>query len=84
MFEAKFVTNIFAVVAFFSRYCSKLPGDRFTHPEPVFEVEEIGKNGYRCKLEMPTNCPLRRAIIVSTATSAVFCQGLMYKHGEYL
>ena len=53
---------------FFSRYCAKLPGDRFTHPEPVFKVEEIGKDGFWCQLEMPTNCQLRRAIIVSTKT----------------
>jgi len=54
----------------FARYCAKLPGDRFTHPTPVFKVEEIGKNVYRCKLEMPTNCQLRRAIIVSTKSFA--------------
>ena len=51
------------------RYCSKLPGDQFTHPKPVYTVEECGKDYYTCKLQLPINCKLRDTIVVS-------CKGL--------
>ena len=50
---------------FVSRYCSKLPGDRFTRPKPVYTVEEFGKDYYICKLQLPLNCQLRENILVS-------------------
>ncbi|XP_068760261.1 endoribonuclease Dicer-like isoform X2 [Montipora capricornis] len=50
-------------VSLLSRYCSKLPGDRFTHPKPVYKIEELGKDVYRCKLEMPITCQLRETFV---------------------
>ena len=45
-----------------------LPSDRFTHLSPVYkigEVEEDGKNVFKCELELPNNCQLRGTIRVS-------------------
>ena len=45
-----------------------LPSDRFTHLSPVYkmkEVEEDGKNVFKCELELPNNCQLRETIRVS-------------------
>lgn len=50
---------------FVSRYCSKLPGDRFTHLNPVYNCKSH-TDGFVCELEMPTNCQLRKTIVVST------------------
>ncbi|XP_044163480.1 LOW QUALITY PROTEIN: endoribonuclease Dicer-like [Acropora millepora] len=50
-------------ISLLSRYCSKLPGDRFTALKPVYKIQELGKDAYECKLEMPTTCPLRTTII---------------------
>ena len=58
-------TRIHQLSLFFYRYCSKLPGDRFTHPKPVYTVEEFGKDYYSCKLQLPINCQLRENILVS-------------------
>lgn len=49
-------------VSLLARYCSKLPADRFTPVKPVYKVQEIGKDVYWCKLEMPMSCPLRSTI----------------------
>ncbi|XP_015776860.1 PREDICTED: endoribonuclease Dicer-like [Acropora digitifera] len=50
-------------ISLLSRYCSKLPADRFTALKPVYKIQELGKDAYACKLEMPTTCPLRTTII---------------------
>ena len=45
-----------------------LPSDRFTHLSPVYKIEEVeedGKNVFKCKLELPNNCQLRGPIRVS-------------------
>ncbi|CAH3192487.1 unnamed protein product, partial [Porites evermanni] len=49
-------------VSLLSRYCSKLPGDRFTCLNPVYKIEDNGKDFYRCRLELPINCQLRETI----------------------
>ncbi|XP_073247902.1 endoribonuclease Dicer-like isoform X3 [Porites lutea] len=49
-------------VSLLTRYCSKLPGDRFTHLSPIYKFEEVGRNVYLCKLQLPNNCQLRRTI----------------------
>ena len=48
------------------RYCSKLPGDQFFRPKPVYIVEEYGKDYYICKLQLPINCQLRESVLVSS------------------
>ena len=42
-----------------------MPGDRFTALKPVYKIQELGKDAFECKLEMPTTCPLRTTITVS-------------------
>ncbi|KAK2567376.1 Endoribonuclease Dicer [Acropora cervicornis] len=49
-------------ISLLSRYCSKLPADRFTALKPVYKIQELGKDAFACKLEMPTTCPLRTTI----------------------
>ena len=47
-----------------------LPSDRFTHLSPVYKIEEVeedGKKLYKCELELPNNCQLRRTICVSAS-----------------
>ena len=62
-----FDLDCFSILPYF-RYCSMLPSDRFTHLSPVYKIEEVeedGKKSFKCELELPINCQLRRTICVS-------------------
>ncbi|XP_068738102.1 endoribonuclease Dicer-like [Montipora capricornis] len=72
-----------------SWYCSKLPGDRFTHLNPVYNYKSHS-DGYICELEMPTNCQLRKTIVsppmrgknLAKMTAAFFACQELHRIGE--
>ena len=66
-YQIFFDLDCFSILPYF-RYCSMLPSDRFTHLSPVYKIEEVeedGKKLFKCELELPINCQLRRTICVS-------------------
>ena len=66
-YQIFFDLDCFSILPNF-RYCSMLPSDRFTHLSPVYKIEEVeedGKKLFKCELELPINCQLRRTICVS-------------------
>nr|AWH61386.1 putative dicerB [Actinia equina] len=50
-------------IALLCKYCSKLPGDRFTLINPDYKTVEVGKDAFQTTLTMPINCPIKEKIM---------------------
>lgn len=60
------ITDNFNSISIFDvcRYCSRLPGDGFTHIGPKCDVITTENNGFYCILQLPINSHVRHPIKV--------------------
>ncbi|PFX27173.1 Endoribonuclease Dicer [Stylophora pistillata] len=68
-------------ISILSKYCSKLPGDRFTQPTPVYKIEEIGKDSYSVSSGLQQGEPMRSKKYAKMAAAYEACI-VLHRNGE--